>query len=121
MKLRTIIYITFESSIIPKDKWLSSYVKWLKGLVVEQPKLTPKDVLMRVLTDMSKANFSNEVIKLFKDAGAEPPYAFESVNVSRAAVHRGEPEQYIVSGIGNAANFVKWLQANNYQFTIFHT
>jgi len=72
--------------------------------------------LMYVLRDMSTGVYTPIVEKLFGKIGL--PIAFKIDKVSLAHTGWDQPTEYIVSGSGDEAKFVKWLEQKQIKYEV---
>lgn len=74
--------------------------------------------LLKIIKELQEQNITAPTEKLFTDLKLIPPYNFTQVTLSRGAVHTGELEEFIISGIGNAQSLIEWLKQNKYAIEV---
>jgi hypothetical protein len=124
---RVIIYITltkkqgayFGNSLL---QWMFKGGGWKPRESKYTKRLAQDDktrlMLMNILRDMVKGVYTDDVERLFKKIGL--PINFTVDKISQAAVAWDQPEILIVSGSGDPAKLIKWLEQKQIKYEVRH-
>lgn len=125
---RTVIYITlakvsgtgyFGQSLM---QWMFKGGGWYPRESTKAKSLAQNDKLRRELTivlrDMTSGVYTPEGEKLFKKMGL--PIQFKLDKISKAYTSYNEPDQYILSGLGDETHLIEWLKQKQIKYEVRH-
>lgn len=125
---RTIIYITLDKAagiagfgqsllswMFKGGGWRPRESKRYKQIAVDDKK---RKMLFLVLNNMSTGIYNDEVGSYFKKIGLPIQFKVEKMSISHTSPE--QPQEIIVSGIGNEDKLVEWLKKNEYKHEVRH-
>lgn len=120
---RTTIHILSPVAKGWRHKPFTQYLQWYVDNMDKEVKEPTDDevrrkYLFKILKDLQSQIITETTEKIFKESKLTPPYSFNQVKLSRAAVHNSELDEYIVSGLGDPQSLIDWLKLNKFSIEV---